>query len=128
MTFSWCAVTPLPGTVLYEEKTKEITNHNYELYDLLHATLPAKLGLKEFYRQFIRLYIRSYLPYFKPSGLLKTFTTHNAGSFFKLTLKALRMFKDNNSRALTRHHQLPPGKLSEINFPKQALHLEHDEG
>jgi radical SAM superfamily enzyme YgiQ (UPF0313 family) len=122
-TFS--ILTPLPGTVLYEEKAKEITDHNYELYDLLHSTLPTRLGLKGFYRQFIRLYISSYLPYFTPSGLFKTFTTRNVGSFFNVTFKGLRMLAANNYRALTRHHQLPPGKLSEANFPKQAWHLEH---
>ncbi len=121
-TFS--ILTPLPGTVLYEEKAQEITDHNYELYDLLHSTLPTRLGLKEFYRQFIRLYVSSYLPYFTPSGLFQTFTTRNPVNFFNVTSKAVRMLAANNYRALTKHHQLPPGKLSEVNFPKQAWRLE----
>jgi len=113
-------LTPLPGTVLHEERAQEITNHNYELYDLLHTTLPTRLELKEFYKQFVRLYISAYAPYLSPRGLLRPLIERRLKSHLSQASGWLRMFKDNNPWALAKHHQIPPGKLSERRFLKQV--------
>jgi radical SAM superfamily enzyme YgiQ (UPF0313 family) len=54
-------LTPLPGTKLFEEAGDRVTTGNCELYDLLHAVLPTRLPLAEFYREFVRLYRGAYL-------------------------------------------------------------------
>ena len=57
-------LTPLPGTELFEHVRGRITSLNYELFDLLHAVLPTKLSLSEFYKEFAGLYKSAYVrPY-----------------------------------------------------------------
>jgi|DewCreStandDraft_1066081.scaffolds.fasta_scaffold00617_4 radical SAM superfamily enzyme YgiQ (UPF0313 family) len=58
-TFS--VLTPLPGTQLFEALRHRLTTTNYELFDLLHAVLPTRLSLPEFYRELARLYRFAYL-------------------------------------------------------------------
>lgn len=60
-------LTPLPGTELYEKVKAKITSTNYNMYDLLHALLPTKLPLREFYREFAGLYRAAYV---KPANVL----------------------------------------------------------
>lgn len=55
-TPSFSVLTPLPGTVLYEEMKDKIITENYCLYDLLHVVLPTSLGLEKFYTEFARLW------------------------------------------------------------------------
>lgn len=55
-TCQFTVLTPLPGTQFFKEKWDELTTRNYELYDFLHAVLPTKLPLNEFYRNFCKLY------------------------------------------------------------------------
>ena len=116
-TPAFSILTPLPGTVLYEEKVHEITSHNYELYDLLHVTLPTKLGLKEFYKQFVKLYISSYSMHLTLFGLLKPLIEGRLISHLGQAREWIRMIKNNHPGALVKHHRLPPGKLSEGRFP-----------
>ncbi len=49
-------LTPLPGTVLYDERRAEMTTHDYALFDLMHSLLPTRLPLPQFYEQMARLY------------------------------------------------------------------------
>jgi radical SAM superfamily enzyme YgiQ (UPF0313 family) len=88
-------LTPLPGTVLWEEKVDELTTNNYELFDLHHAVLPTSLGLKRFYFEYCRLYVGSYLnslrsPSFLrlPSGASRLSWLTNATTTAKLLLRA----------------------------------------
>jgi radical SAM superfamily enzyme YgiQ (UPF0313 family) len=113
-------LTPLPGTVLLEERAPEITNHNHELCDLLHTTLPTRLELKEFYRQFFRLYVSAYAQHLTPRGLIRPLMEGRLRSHISQTSGWLGVFKENSPRALVRHHRLPPGKLSESRFRKQV--------
>jgi len=53
---SFSVLTPLPGTVLYEENKGRITTDDYELFDLWHTVLPTRLPLEEFYREFAGLW------------------------------------------------------------------------
>jgi radical SAM superfamily enzyme YgiQ (UPF0313 family) len=49
-------LTPLPGTLLYEERKGELLTNNYEYYDFMHSVLPTKLPADEFYTYFVDLY------------------------------------------------------------------------
>jgi len=53
---SFSVLTPLPGTVLYEEVREQITTDDYERFDLWHTVLPTRLPLNEFYREFAGLW------------------------------------------------------------------------
>lgn len=53
-------LTPLPGTVLFRQVRDRITSWNYELYDFVHAVLPTRLPLSEFYSHLARLYKSGY--------------------------------------------------------------------
>lgn len=60
---AWYSVlTPLPGTLLFEEMREAITYHQWELFDLVHTVLPTRLDLEEFYKEFARLYRTTYSP------------------------------------------------------------------
>jgi radical SAM superfamily enzyme YgiQ (UPF0313 family) len=54
-------LTPLPGTELFERFKNKLTTTNYEFFDLLHAVVPTRLPLPQFYREFTTLYRRVYL-------------------------------------------------------------------
>jgi radical SAM superfamily enzyme YgiQ (UPF0313 family) len=113
-------LTPFPGTEIYKERAGELTTKNYELYDVLHAILPTRLELGQFYRQFIRLFISAYFSHFTPKGLAKGIGNRKGGAFLRNIWTGLRVARNNNPWALARHHRLPPGRLSERRFPKKA--------
>lgn len=54
-------LTPLPGTELFQQLKKRLTTTNYELFDLLHAVLPTRIPLADFYKEFAGLYRKAYL-------------------------------------------------------------------
>lgn len=54
---AWFTVlTPLPGTVLFEQVKETITTYNREMFDLAHVVLPTRLQLEDFYEEFAQLY------------------------------------------------------------------------
>ncbi|MFO7952560.1 MAG: radical SAM protein [Bacillota bacterium] len=57
---SYTVLTPLPGTVLYEEMKDRLITSEYHLFDFLHAVIPTRLPLKEFYRELARLWAQTY--------------------------------------------------------------------
>ena len=52
--------TPFPGTELFKRLKDKLTTKNWELFDAVHAVLPTKMNLKEFYQEFSKLYKISY--------------------------------------------------------------------
>ena len=54
-------LTPLPGTDLFRRLKEKLTTQNLELFDFVHAVLPTRLNLKDFYREFSNLYKIGYL-------------------------------------------------------------------
>jgi len=112
-------LTPLPGTVLYEEKLNEITSHNFELYDLMHSVLPTRLELINFYKEYGRLVNLDYFREISPGRLIKQLKARGIRLFLKDSWAMLRMMKDNSPGTLVRHHLLPAGKLTEECFPEQ---------
>lgn len=60
---AWFTVlTPLPGTVLFEQLQEALTTRNWEMFDLAHAVLPTRLSLERFYREYAQLYTTVYSP------------------------------------------------------------------
>jgi radical SAM superfamily enzyme YgiQ (UPF0313 family) len=53
-------LTPLPGTELFARVKEKLVTTNYELFDYVHAVLPTKLKLADFYREFTELYKAGY--------------------------------------------------------------------
>ena len=49
-------LTPLPGTDLWETAQNQVTTHDWEMYDIVHAVLPTKLPLQDFYEEYSRLW------------------------------------------------------------------------
>jgi hopanoid C-3 methylase len=49
-------LTPLPGTDLWETAKHQVTTHDWEMYDIIHAVLPTNLSLEEFYEEYSRLW------------------------------------------------------------------------
>jgi radical SAM superfamily enzyme YgiQ (UPF0313 family) len=49
-------LTPLPGTDLWETARKQVTTQNWEMFDIVHAVIPTKLPLKDFYEEYSRLW------------------------------------------------------------------------
>ena len=46
--------TPYPGTETWLTEPRELTSHDYRLFDVQHAVLPTRLPLREFYRQLVQ--------------------------------------------------------------------------
>ena len=49
-------LTPLPGTDLWDAAKKNVTTHEWEMYDIVHTVLPTKLPLDEFYAEYSALW------------------------------------------------------------------------
>ena len=55
-TLQFTVLTPLPGTELFAQVKEKIVCKNRDLFDGLHAVLPTKLPLPDFYKEFSKLY------------------------------------------------------------------------
>ncbi|NJC88729.1 MAG: radical SAM protein [Desulfuromonas sp.] len=53
---TFTVMTPLPGTELHASRRQELLSGKPELYDMLHALLPTRLPLPEFYQEMAKLY------------------------------------------------------------------------
>lgn len=53
---SFSILTPLPGTLLFEETEGQLTTRDWERFDLWHSVLPTKLPPEEFYAEFASLW------------------------------------------------------------------------
>ena len=49
-------MTPLPGTDLWDEVEDQVNTKDWQLFDIVHAVLPTKMPLDEFYRQYAGLW------------------------------------------------------------------------
>ena len=49
-------LTPLPGTDLWSDASRRVTTRDWEMYDIVHAVLPTKLPLEEFYAEYAGLW------------------------------------------------------------------------
>ena len=56
---TFTVMTPLPGTQLHTERERELLSRKPELYDMLHALLPTRLPLAEFYQEMADLWAKA---------------------------------------------------------------------
>ncbi len=49
-------LTPLPGTDLWREASARLTTDDWEMFDIVHAVLPTRLPLAEFYAEYSGLW------------------------------------------------------------------------
>lgn len=72
---TFTVLTPLPGTDLYQASREQLLSDKPELFDMVHALLPTKLPLPEFYREFARLWTDA-VPLYKILPTLFRFGLH----------------------------------------------------
>ncbi|MBU0610472.1 MAG: B12-binding domain-containing radical SAM protein [Armatimonadetes bacterium] len=53
---SFSILTPLPGTVLFDEVEAQLATRDWERFDLWHSVLPTKLPPEQFYTEFASLW------------------------------------------------------------------------
>ncbi|HSB14650.1 MAG TPA: radical SAM protein [Bryobacteraceae bacterium] len=76
LTYATFAVlTPLPGTELHGSVKNRLLSQKPELYDMLHALVPTRLPLPEFYEQMARLYAGA-IPLFRSLPVLLRYGLH----------------------------------------------------
>ncbi|HWM92571.1 MAG TPA: radical SAM protein, partial [Thermoanaerobaculia bacterium] len=84
-------LTPLPGTDLWETAQEQVTTHDWEMYDIVHAVLPTKLSLEEFYDEYSGLWRHVLEVRYRHRGKLRTYAGLGlALATGKVTLDAVR--------------------------------------
>ncbi len=66
-------LTPLPGTDLWDQASKQVTTHEWEMYDIIHTVLPTRLPLEEFYEEYSRLWRWALEVRYKHRGKAQTY-------------------------------------------------------
>ncbi len=66
-------LTPLPGTDLWGDARKRLTTSDWELFDIIHAVLPTRLPLEEFYAEYSRLWRTTLEVRYRERGKAKTY-------------------------------------------------------
>jgi radical SAM superfamily enzyme YgiQ (UPF0313 family) len=66
-------LTPLPGTDLWDAAKKQVTTHQWEMYDIVHTVLPTKLPLDDFYAEYSALWRHALDVRYKVRGKLRTY-------------------------------------------------------
>jgi len=56
---TFTVMTPLPGTQLHAENKQRLLSTKPELFDMIHALLPTRLPLTEFYEEMAKLWTRA---------------------------------------------------------------------
>jgi hopanoid C-3 methylase len=88
-------LTPLPGTDLWDSAKENVTTKNWEMYDIVHAVLPTKLPLDEFYREYSSLWRHALDVRYQHRGKLRTYVQMGAAvATGRVTLSALRKGMD----------------------------------
>jgi radical SAM superfamily enzyme YgiQ (UPF0313 family) len=84
-------LTPLPGTDLWDDAKRNVTTENWEMYDIVHAVLPTKLSLEDFYDEYSGLWRHALDVRYKLRGRMRTYVQLGAAlATRKVTLKAVR--------------------------------------
>jgi radical SAM superfamily enzyme YgiQ (UPF0313 family) len=84
-------LTPLPGTDLWDSARNQVTTHDWEMYDIIHAVLPTKLPLNDFYEEYSRLWRHALDVRYRHRGKIRTYVALGAAvATGKVTLGALR--------------------------------------
>ena len=84
-------LTPLPGTDLWETAQRDLTTDDWEMFDIIHAVLPTRLPLEEFYDEYSRLWRHVLEVRYRERGRVRTYVQMGAAlASGKVSLGALR--------------------------------------
>ena len=84
-------LTPLPGTDLWDSAKQQVVTHDWEMYDIVHAVLPTKLSLEEFYAEYSALWRHALDVRYRHRGKLKTYLQLGAAlATRRVTFSAVR--------------------------------------
>jgi radical SAM superfamily enzyme YgiQ (UPF0313 family) len=84
-------LTPLPGTDLWESAQARVVTQNWEMFDIIHAVLPTKLPLAEFYDEYSRLWRHVLDVRYRERGRVRTYVQLGAAlATGRVTLGAVR--------------------------------------
>jgi hopanoid C-3 methylase len=84
-------LTPLPGTDLWETASRQVTTRNWEMYDIIHAVVPTRLPLADFYEEYSRLWRHALDVRYRHRGKVRTYVALGAAlATGKVTLGAVR--------------------------------------
>ena len=84
-------LTPLPGTELWKTAQHQVNTHDWEMYDIVHAVLPTRLPLEEFYEEYSRLWRHVLQVRYRERGKVRTYVQLGAAlATGKVTLGAVR--------------------------------------
>jgi radical SAM superfamily enzyme YgiQ (UPF0313 family) len=84
-------LTPLPGTELWKSAKGEVNTHDWEMYDIIHAVLPTKLPLEEFYEEYSGLWRHVIAERYRHKGRVKTYVQLGAAlATGRVTVGAVR--------------------------------------
>jgi len=84
-------LTPLPGTDLWASASQNLTTDNWEMFDIVHAVLPTKLPLKDFYEEYSRLWRHVLDVRYRHRGKARTYFQLGAAlATGKVSLSAVR--------------------------------------
>ncbi|MCM0080511.1 B12-binding domain-containing radical SAM protein [Geomonas sp. Red32] len=91
---TFTVMTPLPGTELHESEKEHLLTERPEMYDMLHALIPTRLPLAEFYEEMAKLYTEA-VPLYRSLPALMKFGLHGMLlriRLFGTFLKRVRQF------------------------------------
>lgn len=84
-------LTPLPGTDLWTQASQQVTTHNWEMFDIIHAVLPTKLSLEDFYEEYSGLWRHVLDVRYRHRGKMRTYIQLGAAlATGKVSLEAVR--------------------------------------
>ncbi len=66
-------LTPLPGTDLWDDVQDQVLTEDWELFDILHAVLPTKMPLDQFYQEYADLWKHTLDMRFRERGRLSAY-------------------------------------------------------
>lgn len=92
---TFTVLTPLPGTQLYAERKQELLSRKPELFDMVHALLPTRLPLQDFYAEYAKLWTNA-VPFYRILPTLTRFGIHGM-------LQRIRLFGVFLERARMAH-------------------------
>ena len=84
-------LTPLPGTDLWDTAKQQVLTHDWEMYDIVHAVLPTKLPMDEFYAEYSGLWRHALEVRYRHRGKVRTYFQLGAAlATGRVTLGAVR--------------------------------------
>lgn len=92
---SFSVLTPLPGTVMYNDRQGDLLPYRPELFDFIHTVLPTRLPLPEFYAEFARLW-QSAIPAHRAIKTFSKYGLRQLPGVFRLLGAAMKTLRQGH--------------------------------